>query len=78
MPNVDSLKITRDKFLALKWVSEPGRILEWLEAYKRRLDKLLEMKVLTKEDDFSSIVNSFRKAKGSLKKNGPCSDYLRK
>ena len=28
MPNVDSLKITRDKFLALKWVSEPGRILE--------------------------------------------------
>ena len=62
MPNVDSLKITRDKFLALKWVSEPGRILEWLEAYKRRLDKLMEMKVLTKEDDFSPIVNSFRKA----------------
>ena len=62
MPNPDSLKITRDKFLALKWVSEPGKILEWLEAYKRRLDKLLEIKVLTKEDDFSPIVNSFRKA----------------
>ena len=62
MPNVDSLKITRDKFLALKWVSEPGRILEWLEAYKRRLDKLIEIQVLTEGDDFSTIVNSFRKS----------------
>ena len=62
IPTVDGMKDTRTRFLALKWPHEPGRIVEHLEAFKRRLTKLRELDVIQDSDDYSSIINGMRKA----------------